>query len=89
MVAGYFCSLIHIRLHEREWRFECPLSHTVGYRGRTTSHGFCHTASTVLNEHGFNHDHIERQLAHVEPNKVRGTYNRAENLPERGKMMQW
>ncbi len=31
---------------------------------------------------------IERQLAHVEPNKVRSAYNRAEYLPERRKMMQ-
>lgn len=61
----------------------------MGYRGRTTGHGFRHTASTVLNEHGFNRDHIERQLAHVETNKVRGAYNHAEYLPERRKMMQW
>ncbi len=61
----------------------------MGYRGRTTGHGFRHTASTILNEKGFNGDHIERQLAHVETNKVRGVYNHAEYLPERKKMMQW
>ena len=33
-------------------------------------------------------DVIERQLAHVERNKVRGAYNRAEYLPERRKMVQ-
>jgi hypothetical protein len=32
---------------------------------------------------------IERQLAHQESNKVRGTYNRAEYLRERFAMMQW
>ncbi len=50
-------------------------------------HGFRHTASTMLNEIGFNRDHIERQLAHVE-NSVRETYNKALYLPHRRKMMQ-
>jgi integrase len=62
----------------------------MGYHSRTTGHGFRHTASTVLNESGlFNSDVIERQLAHVQSNKVRGAYNHAEYLPERRKMMQW
>lgn len=60
----------------------------MGYRGRTTGHGFRHTFSTILNEQNFNADHIERQLAHVETNKVRGVYNHAEYMPERRKMMQ-
>ncbi len=60
----------------------------MGYKGRVTGHGFRHTASTILNEQGFNRDHIERQLAHVETNKVRGVYNHAEWLPQRRKMMQ-
>ncbi|MEC8842687.1 MAG: integrase, partial [SAR324 cluster bacterium] len=30
-----------------------------------------------------------RQLAHVESNKVRAAYDRAEHLPERRRMMQW
>ncbi|KAB2879758.1 tyrosine-type recombinase/integrase [bacterium] len=61
----------------------------MGYGGRATGHGFRHTASTILNEHGFNRDHIELQLAHVETNKVRGVYNHAQYLAERHKMMQW
>ena len=61
----------------------------MGYHSRTTGHGFRHTASTILNENGFNGDHIERQLAHVEGNKVRGAYNHAEYLKERRAMMQW
>lgn len=44
-------------------------------------HGFRTTASTSLNELGFNRDWIERQLAHVEGNKVRGTYNKAQYWP--------
>jgi integrase len=53
-----------------------------------TAHGFRTIASTLLNEIGFAPDAIERQLAHVERNQVRGAYNRAEYLSERRKMMQ-
>ena len=56
--------------------------------GKATPHGFRHTASTILNEKGFNHDHIERQLAHIESNKVRGAYNKALYLEDRRNMMQ-
>jgi len=52
-----------------------------------TAHGFRHMASTLLNEQGFNADAIERQLAH-KASGVRGTYNAAEYLPERQRMMQ-
>jgi integrase len=62
----------------------------MGYHNRTTGHGFRHTASTVLNESGlFSPDAIERQLAHVQGNKVRAAYNHAEYLSERREMMQW
>jgi integrase len=62
----------------------------MGYHSRATGHGFRHTASTVLNESGlFGSDVIERQLAHVHSDKVRGVYNHAEYLSERLRMMQW
>lgn len=61
----------------------------MGYHSRATGHGFRSTASTVLNEHGFMPDVIERQLAHCERNGVRAAYNHAQYLPERRKMMQW
>jgi integrase len=54
-----------------------------------TGHGLRRTASTLLNEHGFNSDWIERQLAHAERDEVRAVYNAAEWLAERRKMMQW
>lgn len=60
----------------------------LGYGGRFSSHGFRATASTALNEMGFNPDWIERQLAHAPRNKVRASYNQALYLPERRKMMQ-
>lgn len=60
----------------------------MGYRGRMTGHGFRAVASTVLNETGFDADVVERQLAHVERNKVRAAYHRSEYLAERKVMMQ-
>lgn len=61
----------------------------MGYRSMATCHGFRSTASTILNEHGFRPDVIERQLAHGERNEVRAAYNHAQYLPERRNMMQW
>lgn len=51
------------------------------------AHGFRGMASSVLNEQGYNRDHIERQLAHGPVDKVRAAYNHAEYLPERRRMM--
>ena len=68
----------------------------MGYDGNTEGkskavpHGFRATASSILNEAGFNPDAIERQLAHVERNSVRAAYiHHARYLGERRKMMQW
>ena len=61
----------------------------MGYKGKTTVHGFRGTASTALNEAGFNKDVIERQLAHAERNRIRAAYNHAEYMQDRIKMMQW
>lgn len=61
----------------------------LGYDKATmTAHGFRSMASTILNEQQWHKDAIERQLAHGERDKVRGSYNFAEHLPERRKMMQ-
>jgi integrase len=61
----------------------------LGYHKRATVHGFRALASTILNETGFRPDVIERQLAHVERNKIRAAYHRSEYLEERQKMMDW
>ena len=53
-----------------------------------TAHGFRGMASTRLNEMGWAPDVIERQLAHLDANKVRAAYNHAEYLAERREMMQ-
>ena len=56
--------------------------------GFMTSHGFRHTASTMLNELGYRFDIIELQLAHESNDRVRATYNKAQLMPERTTMMQ-
>ena len=59
-----------------------------GLHDDITWHGWRHTASTLLNEQGFNRDHIEIQLSHADGNKVRGTYNHAQYLEDRRAMLQ-
>jgi integrase len=77
--------------------FERPMSENavlaalrrMGYtKDEMTGHGFRSMASTLLHEQGWNHQAIERQLAHAERNAVSAAYNFAEHLPERRKMMQ-
>lgn len=70
-----------------------------GYHSRATVHGFRRTFSTLANEaiktvdgedaRMWEPDWIERSLAHVEGNKVRGAYNAAEYLPQRRRLLQW
>lgn len=52
-----------------------------------TIHDLRRTASTLLNEHGFNTDWIEKALAH-EQQGVRSVYNKAEYASQRREMMQ-
>ena len=53
-----------------------------------TSHGFRHTASTFLNEKGFDPDVIELQMAHMSKDRIRATYNKAQWMDKRTQMMQ-
>ncbi len=59
----------------------------IGYKGILTGHGFRHMARTMLGELGWNPEALERQLSHKEPG-VSGVYNKAQQLPERRKIMQ-
>ncbi|BEO07025.1 hypothetical protein SMQC13_47520 [Serratia marcescens] len=61
----------------------------IGYHGRLTGHGFRHMMSTILHEQDFNTAWIEMQLAHVDKNAIRGTYNHAQYLEKRREMLQW
>ena len=60
----------------------------MGYKGRMTGHGFRGVASTLLHEMGFDHAHIEIQLAHQERNEVSAAYNHATYLKQRVELMQ-
>lgn len=60
----------------------------MGYKGRMTGHGFRGLASTILHEQGFDHQHIELQLAHAPRNAVSAAYNHALYLKPRATMMQ-
>lgn len=62
----------------------------IGWKDKTTIHGFRALASSILHEAGYEPKIIEKQLAHAERNKVAGAYNyMAQYMPERVKMMQW
>lgn len=62
---------------------------TMGYDNDTmTAHGFRSTASSLLNELGWNPDAVERQLAHKDTNPIRGIYNRGKYMEERRQMLQ-
>lgn len=61
----------------------------MGYKYSATAHGFRALFSTVANECGWNPDVIERQLAHMERNKIRAAYHRSTYMDERSRLMQW
>ena len=61
----------------------------MGYGGKLVAHGMRSLASTILNEHQFPSDIVEFALAHVDKNKTRDDYNKAEYLELRRKMMCW
>ena len=61
----------------------------MGFRGEMTGHGFRGVASTALHEAGFEHAHIEAQLAHQKRNAVSAAYDWSQYLSQRAKMMQW
>jgi integrase len=65
-----------------------PLTGKTYGKGAVTSHGFRHTASTLLNEMGFNADLVEVQLSHLNKDTVRQTYNKAQYITQRAEMMQ-
>ena len=61
----------------------------MGFKGRMCAHGFRAMAMTSLQEvHGVDRIYIDRQLAHVEKNKVDKAYNRAEYISKRTELMQ-
>lgn len=69
-------------------RFINPITGKPFGTGYMTSHGFRHMASTQLNELGYDADAIELQLAHINQDRVRATYNKAQLMDKRIAMMQ-
>ena len=61
---------------------------SIGFGGEITMGGFRSMAATLLSEQGWASDAIERQLSHLDPRPVRRSYNFAEYLPMRRRMMQ-
>jgi len=60
----------------------------MGWSGKYSPHATRTTGSTKLNEMGYRSVWIEKQLAHVEMNAVRRTYNHADYMTDRAVMMQ-
>jgi integrase len=61
----------------------------MGYtKEQVCAHGFRSSASTILNERGFNPDVIEVALAHQDEDGVRRAYNRAKYWKERIMLLQ-
>ncbi|WP_313109066.1 tyrosine-type recombinase/integrase [Atlantibacter sp.] len=61
----------------------------IGYDGLASGHGFRHQFSTILHDHNWPSEAIERQLAHTDKNNIRGIYNHAQYMDKRRDMMQW
>ena len=60
----------------------------MGYtQDEMTAHGFRSSASTILNERGFNRDVIEAALGHQDEDEIRRSYNRARYWDQRVNLM--
>jgi integrase len=61
----------------------------MGYtKDQMCPHGFRSSASTILNERGYDNDVIETALAHQDEDEVRRAYNRAKYWPQRVRLLQ-
>ncbi|PJR63595.1 tyrosine-type recombinase/integrase [Raoultella sp. T31] len=91
-ITGQYIFIFPGRIHHSKPMSEMAMNvliRRIGYAGRVTGHGFRHTMSTILHEQGYNTAWIETQLAHVDKNSIRGTYNHAQYLDGRREMLQW
>lgn len=83
-----FPNMAHPRKHMSNGTVLLALKR-MGYAKRMTGHGFRALAMTTLKERlDYQHDIVDRQLAHAPRNKVDAAYDRAQFLPQRRKMMQ-
>lgn len=92
VLTGYYQLVFPGRNDTRKPMSDAEINKVIkmlGYHGRLTGHGFRHTMSTILHEHGYDSAGIEMQLAHVDKNSIRGTYNHAQYLERRREMLQF
>lgn len=89
--------------HDAKYVFHSPLSRTrpltdvavssalirLDFGNEIVPHGFRAMFSTIAREHGKRDEVIEALLAHVDSNKVRSAYNRADYAEEKREIMQW
>ena len=62
--------------------------HRMGYKDSLTGHGIRATISTALNEIGYPKVWVDSQLSHADPDKISATYNHAQYVEQRRRMMQ-
>lgn len=82
-----FPSLISNRKLLSENAFNSAIRRMGYAKEEVTAHGFRATASTILNNRGFDADVIEAALAHQDRNAIRRTYNRATYWDQRVALM--
>ncbi len=89
--------------HDAKYVFHSPLSRTrpltdvavssalkrLDFGDEIVPHGFRAMFSTIAREHKKRDEVIEALLAHVDSNKVRSAYNRADYTEEKREIMQW
>lgn len=60
----------------------------MGYQGKLVAHGLRSIASTYLNEKGYNPELIEVALSHINQDRIRMAYNRADYIKQRFDLLQ-
>lgn len=89
--------------HDAKYVFHSPLSRTrpltdvaissalkrLDFGDEIVPHGFRAMFSTIAREHKKRDEVIEALLAHIDSNKVRSAYNRADYVEEKEEIMQW
>lgn len=81
----------HMRDHTRPMSNNAILKaiERMWYKGDMSGHGFRALAMSTIKERlGYRHEVVDRQLAHVQKDKVARAYDRAESIDERREMMQ-
>lgn len=87
-VTLLFPSVLSNRRQLSENTFNSALRRMGYEKHEATAHGFRSTASTILNERGFDPEVIEAALAHQDKNEIRRAYNRATYFEQRGLLLQ-